>query len=138
MSDIKKAIDTIIDRRNSYLTAEAYYEGTNSEVFPNNRWYKLLGGSPNDFRFNFARTVVDSVLNRLEIANITASTDEANKKISDIWQMNDLQIDADEIHRHALTYGDCYARVRADEQTQEAQVDCMQLLYSHASLAAVH
>ena len=34
--------------------------------------------------------------------------------------------------------GDCYGRVRADEQTQEAQVDCMQLLYSHASLAAVH
>jgi hypothetical protein len=34
--------------------------------------------------------------------------------------------------------GDCYGRVRAEEQTQEAQVDCMQLLYSHASLAAVH
>ena len=114
MSDIKKAIDTIIDRRNSYLTAEAYYEGTNSEVFPNNRWYKLLGGSPSDFRFNFARTVVDSVLNRLEIANITANTEEANKKISDIWQMNDLQIDADEIHRRALTYGDCYAIVWTD------------------------
>ncbi|NDB33158.1 MAG: phage portal protein [Nitrosopumilaceae archaeon] len=114
MSDIKKAIDTIIDRRNSYLTAEAYYEGINSEVFPNNRWYKLLGGSPSDFRFNFARTVVDSVLNRLEIANIVANTTEANKQINEIWQMNDLQIDADEIHRRALVYGDCYAIVWTD------------------------
>ena len=78
MSDIKKAIDTIVDRRNTYLTAEAYYEGTQSEVFPNNRWYKLLGNAGSDFRFNFARTVVDSVLNRLEIANITANTAEAN------------------------------------------------------------
>ncbi|NBQ17259.1 phage portal protein [bacterium] len=114
MSDIKKAIDTIVDRRNTYLTAEAYYEGTNSEVFPNNRWYKLLGNAGSDFRFNFARTVVDSVLNRLEIANITANTEEANKKINEIWQMNDLQIDADEIHRRALTYGDCYAIVWTD------------------------
>jgi hypothetical protein len=115
MSDIKKAIDTIIDRRNTYLTAESYYEGTQSEVFPNNRWYKLLIGTKNDFRFNFARTVVDSVLNRLEIANITANTEEANKTISDIWQMNDLQIDADEIHRRALAFGDCYAIVWTDQ-----------------------
>jgi hypothetical protein len=74
----------------------------------------LLGNAGSDFRFNFARTVVDSVLNRLEIANITANTAEANKKINDIWQMNDLQIDADEIHRRALAYGDCYAIVWTD------------------------
>jgi hypothetical protein len=114
MSDIKKAIDTIIDRRNTYLVAEEYYEGTNLEVFSNNRWFQVLGNVRNNFRFNFARTVVDSVLNRLEIANITANTEEANKKINDIWQMNDLQIDADEIHRRALVYGDCYAIVWTD------------------------
>lgn len=114
MSDIKKAIDTIVDRRNTYLVAEEYYEGTNLEVFSNNRWLQVLGTVRNNFRFNFARTVVDSVLNRLEIANITANTEEANQKINDIWQMNDLQIDADEIHRRALVYGDCYAIVWTD------------------------
>jgi hypothetical protein len=114
MSDIKKAIDTIVDRRNTYLVAEEYYEGTNLEVFSNNRWLQVLGTIKNNFRFNFARTVVDSVLNRLEIANITANTEEANKKINDIWEMNDLQIDADEIHRRALVYGDCYAIVWTD------------------------
>ena len=36
MSDIKKAIDTIVDRRNTYLVAEEYYEGTNLEVFSDN------------------------------------------------------------------------------------------------------
>ena len=97
MSDIKKAIDTIVDRRNTYLVAEEYYEGTNLEVFSNSRWLQVLGSVRNNFRFNFARTVVDSVLNRLEIANITANTEEANAKINDLWQMNDLQIDADEM-----------------------------------------
>jgi len=34
--------------------------------------------------------------------------------------------------------GACYGRVRAEEHTLDAQVDYAQLLYSHASLAAVH
>jgi hypothetical protein len=114
MSDIKKAIDAIVDSRNHYLTAEAYYEGTNSEVFPNQRWYKLLTNAGSDFRFNFARTVVDSVLNRLEIANIFGTTDSANQEINKIWETNDLVLDADEIHRRALVYVNAYAIVWTD------------------------
>jgi hypothetical protein len=34
--------------------------------------------------------------------------------------------------------GECYGRVRADDQPLDSQIDYMQLLYSHASLAAVH
>jgi len=113
-NDMKKAIDLIRDRRNHYLTAEAYYEGTESEVFASPRWYNLLTNTGTDFRFNFSRTVVDSVLNRLEINNITAMTEEATRRINDIWQMNDLQIDADEIHRRALVFGDCYSIVWTD------------------------
>lgn len=115
-NDMKKAIDLIRDRRNHYLTAEAYYEGNQSEVFSSPSWYKIFPRVANDFRFNFARTVVDSVLNRLEINNITANTDAANRMIQDIWQMNDLQIDADEIHRRALVYGDCYSIVWTDAE----------------------
>jgi hypothetical protein len=114
MSDIKKAIDLIVNRRNVYVTAESYYEGTQSEVFPNQRWYKLLGNAGSDFRFNFSRTVVDSVLNRLEIANILGTTDSVNQKINSIWEMNDLKLDANEIHKRALVYGDCYAIVWTD------------------------
>ena len=117
-NDMKKAVDLIRDRRAHYLTAEAYYEGSVREVFSNARWFNLLTGGADTFRFNFARTVVDSVLDRLEINNITAMTDGANKKISDIWKMNDLQIDADEIHRRALVYGDCYAVVWTDDLGQ--------------------
>jgi hypothetical protein len=113
-NDMKKALDLIRERRNYYLTAEAYYEGTQGEIFTNPSWYRLLSVNGNDFRFNFARTVVDSVLNRLEIANITAATDELTNRAKNVWQMNDLQIDADEIHRRALVYGDAYAIVWTD------------------------
>lgn len=114
MSDIKKAVDGILDRRNHYLAAQSYYEGTQSEIFPNQRWFKLLGNAGSDFRFNFARTVVDSVLNRLEIANVLGTSDAVNNKINQIWEMNDLKLDANEIHRRALVYGDCYAVVWTD------------------------
>jgi hypothetical protein len=117
-NDMKKAIDLITDRRNHYLTAEAYYEGSVSEVFSNTKWQKLLTSNKTDFRFNFARTVVESVLNRLEINNITANTQSANEKIASIWKMNDMQIDADEIHRRALAYGDCYSIVWTNVEGQ--------------------
>jgi hypothetical protein len=115
MSDIKKALTSIIDRREVYVKAEAYYEGDQSEVFPSIRWNRLLKSQGSDFRFNFARTVVDSVLNRLEIANIMSPEERANKLINSIWEQNDLEVDADEIHRKALVYGDCYAIVWPDD-----------------------
>ena len=114
-NDIKKAIEMITDRRSYYLNAEAYYEGILSEVFPSKRWYNLLSNSEKyggtDFRFNFARTVVDAVLNRLEISNFIVADQSVNERISDIWQMNDMEFDSDEIHRRALVYGNAYAIV---------------------------
>lgn len=111
---MKKALEMITDRRNQYLTAESYYEGTQYEIFSDPKWYRILNSKRPYFRFNFARTVVDSVLNRLEIANVTANTEDLTDRINDIWKMNDLQIDADEIHRRALVFGDAYAIVWTD------------------------
>jgi len=115
MSDVKKALTSIIERRNHYIKAEAYYEGDQAEVFPSLRWNRLLRNQGTDFRFNFARTVVDSVLNRLEIANVMSPEERGNQILNQVWEQNDLEIDADEIHRKALVYGDCYAIVWPDE-----------------------
>lgn len=116
MSDLKKALTSIIDRRNEYIKAEAYYEGDQAEIFPSLRWNRLLKNQGTDFRFNFARTVVDSVLNRTELAAIIAPDERANQMINEIWEQNDLEIDANEIHKRALVYGDCYAIVWPDEE----------------------
>lgn len=115
MSDIKKAIDTIVDNRTHYLVAESYYEGVQAEVFANETWRKLFRSTQRTFRFNFARTVVDAVLNRLEIANIMGVTEEATQEINRIWEKNDLVLDANEIHRNALAYGNAYAIVWTDD-----------------------
>lgn len=114
MSDIKTALEQIILKRDGYNEAEAYYEGVNGEVFANQRWFKMFRYEGSDFRFNFSKTVVDSVLNRLQINQVLAGTPEADAFIDKVWEQSDLRIDINEIHRNALVYGDCYAIVWPD------------------------
>lgn len=114
MSDIKIALEQILTKREGYKQAEAYYEGVNAEVFANQRWFKLFRYEGSDFRFNFSKTVVDSVLNRLEIKQVLAGTPEAEAYIDTIWDQTDLKLDINEIHRNALVYGDSYAIVWPD------------------------
>ena len=114
MSDIKVALDNILSKRDGYKHAEAYYEGVNQEVFAHQRWFKLFRYEGADFRFNFSKTVVDSVLNRLEINQVLAGTPQAEEYIDTIWEQTDLQLDINEIHRNALVYGDSYAIVWPD------------------------
>lgn len=114
MSDIKLAMDHIIAKREGYNQADAYYQGVNPEIFANQRWFRLFRNEKSDFRFNFSKTVVDSVLNRLEIEQIETTTEEADNYINKVWEQSDLQLDINEIHKNALVYGDCYAIVWPD------------------------
>lgn len=114
MSDIKLALDHILTRRDSYKHAESYYEGHQPEVFLDQRWYRLFKNPALDFRFNFSKTVVDSVLNRLEINQVLTTSTDAQTYIDQIWEQTDLKLDINEIHRNALVYGDCYAIVWPD------------------------
>jgi hypothetical protein len=116
MSDIKLAMDHIIAKREGYNQADAYYQGVNPEIFANQRWFRLFRNEKSDFRFNFSKTVVDSVLNRLEISQIETTTAEADNYINKVWEQGDLQLDINEIHKNALVYGDCYAIVWPDSQ----------------------
>lgn len=115
MTDIQNALERLIDRRSDYNLAHIYYEGTQKELFANQKWSTLFRTTASNYRFNFTRTVVDSVLNRLEIASVLGTTEEANAIINRVWESNDLILDADEIHRRALVYGDAYAIAWTDE-----------------------
>ena len=120
MSDIKNAFDAITAKTEEYHRADAYYDGTNKEVFANQRWFRMFRYEGSDFRFNFSKTVVDSVLNRLEVAQVQTTSPSADAYINRIWEQTDLKIDINEIHRKALIYGDCYAIVWPDMNGQLA------------------
>jgi len=118
MSDIKLALDHIVEKREEYKKAEAYYEGNEAEIFASRRWHRIFKNDKVDYKFNFVRTVVDSVSNRLELAAVTATTDAANANLNKIMEQSDFEIDTNEIHRRTLVYGDAYAIVWPDETGQ--------------------
>lgn len=114
MSDIKKAFDHILASRDAYIKAEAYYDGSQPEVFQSQRWNRIFRFENADFRFNFAKTVVDSVHNRLDVKQVMAVEQSANDYLNTVFDQTDIKLDMNEIHRSALVYGDCYAIVWPD------------------------
>jgi hypothetical protein len=116
MVNLKFAVDRILDRRSGYDYADKYYEGNEEEVFSSPTFARLFAGSATDYRLNFSRTVVDAVNNRLELAGVVATTEKANKKISEIWEQNELFLETNEIHKRALVYGECYVIVWPDAE----------------------
>jgi len=113
---LKEAVLAVTARRDEYESAEDYYEGTAPEVFANNSFRKAMNKAGYASRLNFCRPVVDAVQNRLELAAVLGVSDRANAIIGDVWEANQLGLDANEIHRRALTYGDCYVMVWPDEE----------------------
>lgn len=115
IDDIRLALDYILTKREGYNRAETYYEGTQPEIFLNQRWFKLFKNGQRDFRFNFSKTVVDAVLNRLEVDQVETNNATADEYMSELLEQSDLKLDMNEIHRNTLIYGDAYAIVWPDE-----------------------
>lgn len=114
-SDIKLAVETLADRHDLYVTAENYYRGDEREVFASAKWGQYQKNYGLDYVLNFSKTVVDTVLDRLDITSVQGTSAEADAAINKIWEQNELVLDANEIHRQALVFGECYAIVWPDD-----------------------
>jgi len=112
----REEVLSVIDRRAFYETAEDYYEGDVPEVFASRPLRRAFHDSGAVGTLNFCRPVVDAVSNRLSINAVIGVSDAANKVIGDTWAFNQLGLDAGEIHRRALVYGDCYVMVWPDDE----------------------
>lgn len=112
---LKEAVTAVQNRQSEYKDAEAYYEGSMGEQFATKQLRHVLRATKHRGQHNYVRVVTDAVLNRLEIANIIADTKRAQDKVSEVMENNELELEANEIHRRALEFGDCYALVWPDE-----------------------
>jgi hypothetical protein len=115
MTILKEYVLAVTDRQDEYKEAESFYEGEIAEVFSSLALKRLIGNSGYNSRLNFCRPIVDAVQNRVEISAVVGTNDAANKVIGDTWEKNELILDANEIHKRTLEYGDCYAMVWPDE-----------------------
>lgn len=115
MTILKEAVLAVTDRRNEYQEASQYYEGSAPEAFSSAFMRQVFARTGYSSRLNFCRPVVDAVHNRLELSAVLGTSAEGNKVIGDTWEFNQLGLDANEIHRRALVFGDCYVMVWPDE-----------------------
>lgn len=118
MTILREEVLAVLDRQAEYEEAGDYAEGNIPEVFATATLRRAIGQVGYGSRLNFCRPVIDAVQNRLEIAAVLGTSDEANRIIGETWEFNELALDANEVHRRALTYGDCYVLVWPDEDGQ--------------------
>lgn len=116
MTILKDFVAAISDRAPEYNEAEEYYEGRVSERFASARLRNALRTTQHRGQHNYIRVISDAVLNRLEIARFIADAPTAQKIIDHVVDFNELHLEANEIHRRALEYGDCYALVWPDAE----------------------
>lgn len=107
-ADLMYGIEELTEARPAYDQAALYYDGKVPEVFSNARLRRALMAHHIDFDLNFAKTPVDAVTDRLEIAGITGQNDEVTALISKIWQDNQLDLEMPDTFRRAGEYGDAY------------------------------
>lgn len=126
LPDLQYGLDELAGHRDGYVRAEQYYEGDVPEVFASLRMRRAMQRSGVFYRFNFACTPVDAICDRLEIASIKGPDQATTELLQRIWDENELDLEAPEIHARAGSLGDAYAIVwplTDDEQAEEDAPD---------------
>lgn len=107
-ADLMYGIEELQEARPDYDQAQTYYDGKVPEVFTSTRIRRALRAHDIDFDLNFAKTPVNAVTDRLEIAAVTGANDAENELISKIWQDNQLDLEMPDLFRRAGEFGDAY------------------------------
>lgn len=94
-----------------------YYDGTTPEVITSHRLRQLFESATLDaFRVNYARTPVDVLLERTQIQGINCSDPAASAVLDQVWDDNQLGLEAKDVHRMAYEFGDAYVIGWPDEE----------------------
>lgn len=131
-ADLADALTALTEAQDDYETAEEYQRGRVQEKFITDRLRRMLTGSEFDFQVNFAGRVIGAVMDRLEVAAVTAEPDTADNTTTGptggdtpegespeeseadlvlnelVWHANDMDIEAPEVHSKTLALGDAY------------------------------
>lgn len=117
-ADLTADLIVLAAGRPLYNEAESYYENSVPEVFSSYRLKQLLAKTAGSFRVNFARTPVDVLIERTEISGITSDSPAVEEYLNAMWEENELDLDAKDIHRMVFEFGDSYLIALPDEEAE--------------------
>ncbi|AVH59999.1 MULTISPECIES: phage portal protein [Streptomyces] len=108
IDDLMCGIEELAEARPDYDTAAMYYDGTAPEIFASSKIRAALRAHNIDFELNFAKTPVNAVVDRLEVAAISSSDEKITALISRMWDDNQLDLEFRNLHRRTCEFGDAY------------------------------
>lgn len=111
-----KKLDAATD---AYLTALAYYKGTASERFANDRIRALVERTGQTYQFRFAAKPVNVMAKRCRLSNVTSDIESVTKLLVDIRDANQANIYEALIMKKAFMYGDSFALVWPVESDED-------------------
>lgn len=118
--DLEEALEEFQEALPGYMRAEAYYEGTVKEKFLNKAIQQLLTGSDTDFRVNLAGRVVDAVLDRMEVAAVTAEPVDEEPDEDD--EVEDPEENNNEVRDNSTPAGSASLGVVQPEEPEEPEM----------------
>lgn len=121
-----------------YQKAEEFYDGDVQEIFASANMKRRLGPMSDNYRVNLAKTPVDVLADRLEIASVAVKDDsdgenkEATQVLQErIWEDNDMDLNTKDWTRNACEYGDGYVFVWPDDDEDGDDVAGLQIIWNN-------
>lgn len=122
MSDLTRAILEMREAEPAYREAHSYHVGDVPEKFGSRRLRRLLKAALDQFKLNAAKTPVNVVADRLEVAAVTVpdSDDLTDALQRDAWDANELTFEMPGVIRGACKFGDYYQLVWENPDDESA------------------
>lgn len=112
LPDLLSAWAELEDACPAYDVAEDFFQGEVDEVFASDQWRQAIAKTGDGYRFNFAKTPVTVMADRVEISKVYVPGDETSTNaIQDIWDANDLDVHYALLLTKCFYLGDAYFMV---------------------------
>lgn len=108
MSHLIDGLNALNETLPEYQKAKSYYDGAANEKFLSSALAKQLGSNSNSFHFNYARLVVTSRLDRMEINAVVTEDGTADDLLQEVWNRNQLDLELQDAIEASLVFGDAY------------------------------
>lgn len=110
--DLAQALKEMRKARPDYDRAEDYYCADVPEIFASQRMRRAMRRSGINYQLNLARIVVESVIDRLEVASVTSDDESGpNDLIQRVMEANKFQLQGTNVMRKGCEFGDSYVIV---------------------------
>jgi hypothetical protein len=111
LEELKWSIDAFKDRADKYDLFRDYYSGVQAIMIDSDRRKNIFGKLFGKLHMNLCSPVVDSLVDRLQVASFSAEGGDEMQDAADLWKRNRMSRRAGQLHLEACGAGDAYVIV---------------------------